>query len=69
MMIDYEKIAKKIDSRFLLHMDGNFIDFLFPDPNQNGNIVLEQRENAIVVWSNEYRTKTQIEVLSILALK
>ena len=64
--IDYEKIVREIDSDLMIYRDDDFVSLLYPYPPKNSNIVFQELENALVVWSNGYLTKSMYEVFSII---
>lgn len=62
----YSKIAAQIDDRLIIHREEDFVYFLYPDPPRNGNILLQERDSALIVWSNEYKERSPYEVFRIL---
>jgi len=65
-IVDYDRIASKIDPRLLIYREDDYIYLLYPNPPENGNILFQETENALIVWSNEYKAKSMLEVLSII---
>lgn len=65
--IAYEKIAMMIDPALTVSRDGDFVYLLYPNPPINRNILFQETENALIVWSNEYYDKPMYEVFSIIA--
>ena len=63
---DYSQIAKKIDPLLSVYFEDDFVYFLYPMPPKNGNILLQETEHKIVLWSNEYKEKSFQEVLNLL---
>lgn len=67
-IVDYKKIAIEIDPELLIHREDDFVYLLYPNPPKNSNILFQETEQALIVWSNEYKTKSMLEVLSIIAM-
>lgn len=64
--INYEIIAKEIDPNLIVYREGNFVYLLYPDSAKNGNILFEETNDDLIVWSDEYKEKTVDEVFFII---
>lgn len=65
-MIDYNKIANEIDVKLIISKDDEFVYLLYPNPPQNGNILFEEREGVLILWSNEYKEKSLRCIISTI---
>lgn len=65
-MVDYEKIVIEIDPELSVYREDDYVYLLYPNSPKNGNILFQETEQAFIVWSNEYKTKSMLEVLSII---
>jgi len=67
--IDYTKIIEEIDSLLTIYRENDFVYLLYPHPPKNGNILIQEKEDCIILWSNEYKTKPYKDVLAILCAR
>lgn len=64
--VNYEKIAKLIDEKLEVYRNDDFVYLVYPNPPVNGNIQFQEIDNALIVWSNDYKDKTIYEVYKII---
>ena len=62
----YRKLANEIDSELILYREDDYVYLLYPNPPKNGNILIQELDSAIVIWSNDYKSKSVDEVFNIL---
>lgn len=65
--VNYEKISIEIDPKLLIYREDDYVYLLYPNPPENSNILFQETERALIVWSNEYKAKPMFEVFSIIA--
>ena len=63
---DFEAIANAIDKDLSVHFEDEFVYFLYPDPTISGNILLQELEGNLVVWSDEYKLRSVKEVYDLI---
>lgn len=63
---DFEKIATLIDHDLIVYQDEDFVYLLCTEPFRNGNIVFQLTEKLLILWSNDYKSKSSKEVFEIV---
>lgn len=67
MKFDYSLITNDINKFLLIYQDGEFIYFL--DPDLKGNLVLQEKENCLIIWSNEIKSISLEQLYSLFLNK
>ena len=66
LSVDYNRISEEIDSSLAIHREDDFVYLL---SSNNGNILFQELDNKLVLWSNENKKKSKLEVYeSIIAI-
>ena len=66
MTNDYFQMAKAIDDNYMVYRDGDYINFLYPYPPKNSNILLQEQNDYLIVWAIDYREKSYSDVLKTI---
>lgn len=64
--INYETLISKIDDKFMVHREDDFVYLLHPTPATNQNILFQELNEHLIVWSNDYSGREMQFVLETI---
>ena len=59
LAIDYNRISEEIDSSLVVHREDDFVYLL---SYENGNVLFQELDDKLVLWSNENKKRSKLEI-------